>query len=244
MNVRVNIGCGLFVGQDWINIDGSWNGWFANHRRLAGLLSPIIGRGWKAWPAGVVHGDLSGGKLPLKDSSVDVLFSAHFLEHLTKEEGEVFVRECLRVLKPGARMRIVVPDLEGLARKYLRALDAGGRRDLHAMGESPADEFVRQLCVCGPRRRWTRPADWYQVWHDYHRHFWMYDRQSLSVAVERAGFSEISVDIPSDQSGIVGLEQVERAGATGEDGVGFSLEAVKPRGPAIQAHGLAMRAVR
>jgi hypothetical protein len=131
-----------------------------------------------------------------------------------------------------------------LARKYLRALDAGGKRDLHAMGESPGDEFMRLLYVRGPRRRWTRPADWYQVWHDYDWRFWMYDRQSLSVAVERAGFSEISVDIPSDQSGIVGLEQVERAGATGEDGVGFSLEAVKPRGAAVQGPGLAVRTVR
>jgi hypothetical protein len=71
----------------------------------------------------------------------------------------------------------------------------------------------------------------------------MYDRLSLSVAAERAGFSEIAVDIPSNQSGIVGLDQVEREGATGEDGAGFSLEAVKFRGTAVQLPGLAVRPV-
>jgi SAM-dependent methyltransferase len=229
MSVRVNIGCGLCVGRDWINIDGSWNAWLANRRGLAGLLTPIIGRGWKAWPAGVVHGDLSGGRLPLKDATVDILYSAHFVEHLTKEEGQVFFRECLRVLKPGARIRVVVPDLEGAARRYLRDLDACGGRDLRAIGECPGDEFMRQLSVSGPRRRWTKAADWYQVWYDYHRHFWMYDRQSLSVTAERAGFCEILVDVRLSESGIVGLDQVERAGAVGENGEGFALEAVKPR---------------
>ena len=150
-------------GTRFDHIDGSWNGWFANHRRLAGLLTRIIGSGWKVWPAGVVHGDVSGGKLPLRDSSVDVLFSAHFFEHLAREEGEMFLRECLRVLNPDARIRIVVPDLEGLARKYLRDLDARGERDLHAIGGCPGDSFMQQLSVCGLRRRWMKPADWYQV---------------------------------------------------------------------------------
>ena len=71
----------------------------------------------------------------------------------------------------------------------------------------------------------------------------MYDPQSLSVAAARAGFSGISVDIPSNQLGIVELDQVERAGATGEDGAGFSLEAVKPQGAAVQGPGLAVRPV-
>jgi hypothetical protein len=110
----------------------------------------------------------------------------------------------------------------------LQDLDACGKRDLRAVGESPGNEFVQQLGLSGPRRRWVNAADWYQVWHDYHRHFWMYDRLSLSAAAERAGFSEISVNIPRNESSIVGLEQVERDGATGENGVGFALEAAKP----------------
>jgi hypothetical protein len=140
----------------------------------------------------------------------------------------VFFRECLRVLKPGCRIRIVVPDLEGAARKYLRDLDACRGRDFGVSRECPGDEFLQQLSVSGPRRRWTKAGDWYQAWYDYHRHFWMYDRQSLSVAAERAGFSEILVDIRLNESSIIGLDQVERVGAVGGDGGGFALEAVKP----------------
>jgi len=62
---KLNIGCGLCVGEDWINIDGSWNAWFANHPNLARLLSPVIGVGWKKWPQGIIKLHIKA-KLPFK----------------------------------------------------------------------------------------------------------------------------------------------------------------------------------
>ena len=56
--------------------------------------------------------------LPFKEECVDLIFSSHMLEHLTKNEGLFFLRECYRVMKPGAVMRIVVPDAQRLINYY------------------------------------------------------------------------------------------------------------------------------
>jgi SAM-dependent methyltransferase len=56
-----------------------------------------------------VH-DLKKTPWPWKDSSVDEVHCSHFLEHLTGEERIPFMAELWRVLKPGAKAVIVVPD--------------------------------------------------------------------------------------------------------------------------------------
>ena len=52
-----------------------------------------------------------------------MLYSSHFLEHLRDPEARSFLRECMRVLKPGGILRLVVPNLEDIARDYLGIID-------------------------------------------------------------------------------------------------------------------------
>jgi len=56
--------------------------------------------------------------LPFNEECVDLIYSSHMLEHLTKNEGLFFLRECYRVMKPGAVMRIVVSDAQRLINYY------------------------------------------------------------------------------------------------------------------------------
>ena len=49
--------------------------------------------------------------LPFATSSVDSIYSTHMIEHLYPDELEKLLRECVRVLKTGGGMRIVVPNL-------------------------------------------------------------------------------------------------------------------------------------
>lgn len=58
--------------------------------------------------------DLRKG-IPFPNESVSGIYSSHFFEHLTYNEGQVFLDECLRVLKSGGTFSICVPD----ARKYI-----------------------------------------------------------------------------------------------------------------------------
>ena len=83
---------------------------------------------------GVLAHNLLDG-VPFADASFDVVYHSHVLEHMTKRDGEAFLRECFRVLKPGGVLRVAVPDLEQIARNYLRLLEAG-------LGD-PADSVTR-----------------------------------------------------------------------------------------------------
>ena len=62
-------------------------------------------------------------KLPFDDSSVDVIYHSHFLEHIPLNLGKKFLKENFRILRKGGRLRIVVPDLEEICHAYLDYLD-------------------------------------------------------------------------------------------------------------------------
>lgn len=49
------------------------------------------------------------------DRCVDGIFTQHTLEHISPRQVLAVLRECRRVLKPGACMRVVVPDAERYA---------------------------------------------------------------------------------------------------------------------------------
>jgi predicted SAM-dependent methyltransferase len=58
--------------------------------------------------------------LPFPDNSVKMVYSEHFFEHLTREDGIRFLGECLRVLLPGGRLSVGVPDAQICMRDYVR----------------------------------------------------------------------------------------------------------------------------
>jgi SAM-dependent methyltransferase len=62
-------------------------------------------------------------KLPYPDAYFDVCYSSHVIEHLKQEEVAPVLAECWRILKPQGIIRIVVPDLESIAREYLKTFE-------------------------------------------------------------------------------------------------------------------------
>jgi len=58
--------------------------------------------------------------LPFGDNSIDFIYSEHFFEHLTYEEGEKVFREFWRCIKKGGVLRIATPDLDFLIQIYNR----------------------------------------------------------------------------------------------------------------------------
>lgn len=63
-------------------------------------------------------------RLPFADATFTAVYASHVLEHLAPAEAAALLREMARVLVSGGIVRIVVPDLEGIARAYLASLDA------------------------------------------------------------------------------------------------------------------------
>jgi len=105
--IMLNLGCGRCYHSDWINIDMQSSG------------------------SEVTAHNLFNG-IPYADNSVDVVYHSHLLEHMPKQFGPVFMRECFRVLKNGGIIRVVVPDLEQIVREYIKNLENALNDDAHA----------------------------------------------------------------------------------------------------------------
>ena len=98
----MNAGCGskLAACGNWTNVDISGNA-----------------------TGEIVKCDLLNG-LPFNDNEFDAVYHSHVLEHIPKSKSRLFISECKRVLKKNGIMRVVVPDLENIARTYLKELEA------------------------------------------------------------------------------------------------------------------------
>lgn len=86
---KLHIGCGPFVMDGWLNVD-------------INCCRPDIRY-------------LDAGKpYPFPDHSFNYIYSEHLFEHLSVEEQTVMLQECYRILKPGGRMRLAMPNLHFL----------------------------------------------------------------------------------------------------------------------------------
>ena len=94
----LNLGCGYRFNPKWTNVN-----FFATGKEV------------------IAH-DLSKS-IPFADDSFDLVYHSHVLEHFTKVAATNFIQECYRVLRPGGILRVVVPDLEQIARLYLTSLE-------------------------------------------------------------------------------------------------------------------------
>lgn len=200
----VNLGSSARCAPGWNNVDFGWLIRLGRHRTLcallrrAGLLSEArYGRILKLDPNAILW-DLRKG-IPFADATFDAVYHCHVLEHIDREDAPAFLRECLRVLRPGGVLRVVVPDLEALARNYLAIVDRQadeGSAEAHA---AAVGAMIDQMVVRVPRERKERGALVRAAEHllvgDTAKsgalHRWMYDRHSLSRLMRDAGFGAI-----------------------------------------------------
>lgn len=94
----LNLGCGYRFNPQWTNVD-------------------FVSTG-----EDVIAHDLTKG-IPFEDNTFDLVYHSHVVEHFPKILAESFIKECCRVLKPQGILRVIVPDLEQIARLYLKALE-------------------------------------------------------------------------------------------------------------------------
>lgn len=63
--------------------------------------------------------------LPLPDACCGFIYSEHFVEHLTYPEGvEMHFSECFRILEPGGKINISVPDTQWPVEEYVQGKNA------------------------------------------------------------------------------------------------------------------------
>jgi len=59
-------------------------------------------------------------KLDYPDASVDEVYSSHCLEHIHHSKTQLVIREWCRVLKPGGRIRIAIPNFDAVIKNVYR----------------------------------------------------------------------------------------------------------------------------
>jgi predicted SAM-dependent methyltransferase len=142
---KVQLGCGRNRFPGWINVD------------LESGADIVM--------------DLSKGTLPFTTGELDFIYSEHFIEHITREQGLDLFKECFRVLRSGGTVRLSTPNLTTICTDYLsKNLDRW-----RAVGWMPATPC--QL-VNGGLRLWE--------------HQFVYDFEELRASLIAAGFSVVT----------------------------------------------------
>lgn len=154
--ISLHIGCGTQYKEGWLNIDNN------SDRNIQNLD---------------INYNLANG-IPFPDSSVDYIYHEHFIEHLSLNEGLGFLKECHRVLKKGATMRIACPDLDQLIQHY--NANTWQQQDWVTKYQC---EWIKTRCqminTCMNQEPWG--------------HKYVYNREELKLRLTQSGFRESDI---------------------------------------------------
>ncbi len=201
MNLSTRIAYSLFPSPVWEAILREWpmtklrwrNRWLPSQRRRADALRQLrdvklhLGCGKRIMPGwtnvdcfkaeGIAYECDFRDPLPFAEGAVRMLYSEHVLEHLHEHEAHALLHECHRVLAPGGRIRLGMPDAE----IFLRAYAKGDRAFFEAAKNigSPVRPLDTPIKVINQMARMGG-----------HHHF-AWDFETLRLALEEAGFKNI-----------------------------------------------------
>ena len=175
--VCLQFGCGLSTHPNWLNYDRSPRLFFENS-----LVFPLLSFcGLKRlFPKDAKYGDIVKG-LPISKGSIDLIYSSHVLEHMSQQDAMIALRNCFELLKPGGKLKIVVPDLFCRVEKYYN--DAGHSEAADGflidtlLGTEVYDRSFRGLVS-----RALGSSE----------HLWMYDVASLTQKLQAVGFTSVA----------------------------------------------------
>lgn len=149
--MKVNLGSGSKLKEGFLNID------------ILNISAPNY-----------VRWDLTEG-LPPQAIGIDFVYSEHFLEHLTLDEGKKLLKDCYDRMLFGAKIRICVPSFFKLAKAYME-------KDY---------EHFSPLGYAAPN---SQLMEWvnYSIYGEGHKT--MYDTDYLCLILEEIGFKNVTVD--------------------------------------------------
>jgi len=182
--VRVNFGCGMSPTSGWLNFDNSLSlkiakfPFFLFFLKVLNLLDEAQIANVEFNKVNNIKFSDATKKLPFDENTVDVIYTSHMLEHLSRKKAEKFVTEVKRCLVDGGILRIAVPDLRKQIMQYVEHSDADLflERTHLSYGELSSIKQKLKLLIIG-----------------FRHHQWMYDGKSLSKLLLNTGFSKVLV---------------------------------------------------
>jgi len=89
-----------------------------------------VGSGQRPFPKPWINVDINprwnpdivadGATVSLDSDSAEVIVISHSLEHYGCGEGDMLIRNCRRILKPGGSLVVTVPDMRALAHAWIQ----------------------------------------------------------------------------------------------------------------------------
>ena len=150
---KIHLGCGTRILPGWTNID-------------------ICG--------GDIRLDISK-RLPFKNSSIDFIYHAHFIEHFDVEQNLRIFKECYRVLNENGCLRILFPDLVKHCQIYLN-------KNLETLYKYKE----RGTILFEPERfKFNLLTEWFNwVFYDL-GHKFIYDFKTIKALAKKVGFRKV-----------------------------------------------------
>lgn len=167
---RINLGCGSHPLPGWTNIDGGDGQWFDAPQNDA-----------------VIPLDVFDALAAIPDASCDYVYSEHFYEHFTLNDGFRMACEWARILKPGGVVRLATPDLAQEARIYLGQQQPADRETfLRHKRRWLGDRHLAES------RRFLTPAMLFNFGTRLDGHQFIYDFETLQHQLHAAGFDPVT----------------------------------------------------
>lgn len=118
---------------------------------------------------------------PINSNCFDYVFTEHMIEHINFDQGQIMLKECLRILKPGGIIRVVTPSIGFMLR-------------VMSPDRSPFEDRYREWSI----KHFVRNApkvtnafflnNFMRAWG----HTFVYDRETLELAMQMAGFQQLT----------------------------------------------------
>jgi predicted SAM-dependent methyltransferase len=205
----------LRAPAEWRNFDSSARLRF-EQLPVVGIAAGLLGR--RLFPENIAFGNIVSG-LPLPDGSAHAIYASHVLEHLCRADISRALANTVRILKPGGLFRIIVPDLEWRAKRYVAATANGDA--------TAADDFISS-CHIGQAVRPRGLLALLRAAYGNSGHMWMYDYATMTRLLAEAGFVDIRRCEMGD-SGDPMFDKVEDRGRFIDSGENeLALQARKP----------------
>jgi hypothetical protein len=179
--VYVQYGCGFSVGDGWMNFDSSPTLRLERIPLLGNALSALFSGNKQRFPAVVRYGDIRKG-LPVADGTVRGVYASHVLEHLSFLDLRQALVNTMRMLAPGGIFRLIVPDLQERAKRYVAEAEKGS--------SDAAAAFLRNSHLGWEQRPRTLIGHVRQLIGGS-AHLWMWDAYSMTAELQRLGFVQI-----------------------------------------------------
>ncbi len=126
--------------------------------------------------------------IPLESTSVNFIFSEHFMEHIDYPKStKFFISECFRILNTDGQIVIGVPDTQKIIKGYMSKDSALWQTYLNSWYKNRdcLDDFNTYIDLVNYHMRDQDDSE------KYNPHFWGYDFEKLESLLVNAGFKSV-----------------------------------------------------